>query len=175
MNLYHGTVIGGLDVILANSKSHKDGSKVAYFTTDRVYALVCCRPKTENFVTMGLRGDKKQHYYERFPNQLRVMYEGREGFIYQPTSTLQLENIKERSWGSKTDVPVTLCDHITNVYEEILKEEKAGNVIIHRYEEIDPEERQMIANGIKEELEKGNFSEYREFLYRNFSPLWDRC
>lgn len=78
MDLYHGTVIGGLDVILANSKSHKDGSKVAYFTTDRVYALVCCRPKTENFVTMGLREDKKQHYYERFPNQLRVMHERRE-------------------------------------------------------------------------------------------------
>ena len=53
-----------------------------------------------------------------------------------------------------------------------MKEEKVGNVIIHRYEEIDPEERQMIANGIKEELEKGNFSEYRVFLYRNFSPLW---
>jgi hypothetical protein len=49
MDLYHGTVIGGLDVILANSKSHKDGSKVAYFTTGRGYALVCCRPKTENF------------------------------------------------------------------------------------------------------------------------------
>jgi uncharacterized protein YutE (UPF0331/DUF86 family) len=47
------------------------------------------------------------------------------------------------------------------------------NVIIHRYEEIDPEERQIIANGIKEELGKNNFSEYREFLYTNFSPLWD--
>ena len=51
--LYHGSIIGGLDIILANAKSHSDGGKVAYFTTDRVYALVCCRSKEENFVTMG--------------------------------------------------------------------------------------------------------------------------
>ena len=44
---YHGTIFGGLDRILANANSHVDGGKVAYFTTDRVYALVCCRSKAE--------------------------------------------------------------------------------------------------------------------------------
>lgn len=27
---YHGSVVGGLDTIFANAKSHVDGSKVAY-------------------------------------------------------------------------------------------------------------------------------------------------
>ena len=75
---YHGSVIGGLDIILANAKSHADGSQVAYFTEDRVYALVCCRSREENFVTMGPR-DGVQHYFERFPDQLRVIYGGKEG------------------------------------------------------------------------------------------------
>ena len=83
---YHGSVIGGLDTILANAKSHIDGSKVAYFTSDRVYALVCCRSRQENFVTMGLDRNGIQHYFVRFPNQLKTMYEGKEGFLYQPIS-----------------------------------------------------------------------------------------
>ena len=63
---YHGSILKGLNIILANAKSHVDGSQVAYFTTDRVYALVCCRSRQENFVTMGLR-DGIQTYFERFP------------------------------------------------------------------------------------------------------------
>ena len=78
--LYHGTYIDGLDVIKANSKSHTTGKKVAYFTGDRCYALVCCRCRESNFVTMGLRADGKQHYYERFPEQLKKIYIGKKGF-----------------------------------------------------------------------------------------------
>lgn len=73
--LYHGTNIGGLRYIQANSKSHTTGKSVAYFTEDRCYALVCCREREFNFVTMGLREDGKQHYFERFPDQLRVLYD----------------------------------------------------------------------------------------------------
>ena len=80
---YHGSVIGELDVILANAKSHTDGNMVAYFTTDRVYALVCCRSRQENFVTMGSDQNGIQHYLELFPDQLKTMYEGKEGFLYQ--------------------------------------------------------------------------------------------
>ena len=60
--LYHGSNVGGLHVIKANAKSHVTGECVAYFTEDRCYALVCCRDREENFVTMGIREDGKQHY-----------------------------------------------------------------------------------------------------------------
>lgn len=64
-HLYHGSIMKELDIILANAESHADGSKVAYFTSDRVYALVCCRGGEENFVTMGLK-DGVQHYLNAF-------------------------------------------------------------------------------------------------------------
>ena len=144
---FHGSVIGGLDVILANAASHVDRSSVAYFTTDRVYALVCCRSKAENFVTMGPR-DGIQHYFERFPDQLKTMYEGKEGFLYQPVSSVNLKNTKGHTWESSVDVPVVLAEHIPNVYAEILREEAAGNVVIHRYAEIDPAEQKLHANYI---------------------------
>ena len=170
---YHGSVTGNLDTILANAKSHTDGSRVAYFTTDRVYALVCCRSRQENFVTMGLREDGRLHYFERFPDQLKVMYEGKEGFLYQPAVLPDMENTKGHTWESHTDVPVILREHVRNVYREILKEEEAGNVVVHRYDEIDPAERKMHINYMRDHLDDPAYAAYREFIYRHFSPLWD--
>ena len=170
---FHGTVIGGLDTILANAKSHTDGSKVAYFTTDRIYALVCCRSRQENFVTMGLRNGI-QTYFERFPDQLKVLYDGKEGFIYRPISAGTLKNTRGHTWESTVNVPVVLLEHIPNVYTEILKEEAAGNVIIRRYADIDPAEQKEMANHIREDLDNPLYAAaYRDFIYEHFSPLWD--
>lgn len=171
--LYHGSIFGGLDTILAHSKSHVDGSKVAYFTTERIYALVCCRSRAENHVTMGLRKDGKQHYFETFPDQLKVLYEGKEGFIYTPVSTGTLQNTRDHSWESHVDVPVVLQEHVSDVYAEILKEKDAGNVIVHHYEDIDPIEQKEYANHIRDTLNDVSDAGYREFLYRHFSTLWD--
>ena len=170
---YHGSVIGELDVILANAKSHTDGNMVAYFTTDRVYALVCCRSRQENFVTMGPDQNGIQHYLELFPDQLKTMYEGKEGFLYRPVSTAALKKTKGHTWESPVNVPVKLAEHIPNVYAEILREEAAGSVIIHRYAEIDPAKRKMHANYIRDHLDDPLYVEYREFLVQHFSLLWD--
>lgn len=169
---FHGSVIGGLDTILANARSHTDGSKVAYFTTDRSYALVCCRSRRENFVTMGLRNGA-QHYFERFPDQLKVLYDGKEGFLYRPVSSVMLKNTNGHTWESPVDVPVVLQEHVLNVYAEILLEEAVGHVIIHRYAEIDPAEQKLHANHIRDHLNDPLCAEYRDFQYRHFSPLWD--
>ena len=60
-----------------------------------------------------------------------------------------------------------------NVYAEILAEEAAGNVIIHRYAALDPAEQKMHANYIRDHLNDPLCAPYREFLYQHFSPLWD--
>lgn len=169
---YHGSIIKGLNYILANAKSHVDGSKVAYFTTDRVYALVCCRSREENFVTMGPK-DGIQHYFERFPDQLKIMYDGKEGFLYRPIFNVKLTNTKGHTWESHVAVPVILHEHILNVYTEILKEEAIGNVIIHRYAEIDPDEQKIHANYLRDHMDDPLYAECRDFIFLHFSSLWD--
>jgi len=52
-------------------------------------------------------------------------------------------------------------------------EEQKGNIIIHRYEEIDPKEQKMHANYIRDHIEDEDNVEYREFLRAHFSTLWD--
>jgi hypothetical protein len=170
--LYHGSVVDGLTTIWAKSKSHVSGEPVAYFTMDRVYALVCCRKRTENFVTMGPDKNGKQHYYERFPDQLKVMYAGRDGYLYTPVSEEGLVRTKGNSFESVMDVPVTLFEHVTDVYAEVLKEERAGNVIVHRYADIDPEEQRQMILSIREGWKRGEFAGYSDFVYEHFSPLW---
>ena len=170
--LYHGSIEGNIREVWARSKSHSSGKMVAYFTSDRVYALVCCRKRTENFVTMGLRNGR-QHYFERFPRQLQTLYAGREGYLYTPLSEKGLSCTKGHTWESAVDVPVRLHEHVLDLYSEIIKEEKAGNVVIHRYEETDPEELKENANYIRDHLNDPIYAEYRDFLYEHFSLLWD--
>lgn len=169
--LYHGTCLEGLNCIEANAKSHATGGKVAYFTEDRVYALVCCRPSEENFVTMGIREDGKYHYYERFPNQLEVLYANRRGYLYVLDSAKGLVNTKGRTWESDKDKAVDRCEIIDDVYEAILEEERKGNVVVHRYQDIDPVEQKMHANYIKEHLDDNQAM--KPFYLKNFSSLWD--
>lgn len=172
--LYHGTTVGGLSVIKASSKSHASGKPVAYFTRDRCYALICCRDRNENFVTMGLQKDGKQHYYERFPDQLKTLYSGRRGYLYLlPETADGLKNTKGRTWESETDVPVCRCETVDDVFAGILKEEEAGHIVIHRYSEIDPAEQKLHANYIKEHLDEEGEA-MKRFYLTHFSSLWDR-
>ncbi len=117
--LYHGTSIGGLCAIKANSISHVSGKTVAYFTEDRRYALICCRDRSENFVTVGLNKDGKQHFYERFPDQLKILYGGKQGYIYLTESAAGLKKSKGHTGESELDVPVSRCEVVDDVYSEV--------------------------------------------------------
>ena len=171
--LYHGSVEENIQAVWARSKSHTSNRSVAYFTSDRVYALVCCRKRTENFVTMGPDRNGIQHYFERFPRQLQTLYEGREVYLYTPLSEEGLTCTRGHTWESSMDVPVRLYEHVLDLYREIIQEERAGNVVVHRYEETDPEELQKIANYIRDHLNDPIYTEYRDFLYKHFSLLWE--
>lgn len=170
--IYHGSCISGLHTIKANSKSHSTGKMVAYFSEDRCYALVCCRSRAENYVTMGVGADGRKHYIEYFPNQLETLYKGRPGYIYVLDSTDGMTRGKGHSWESEYDVPVSQCESIADVYSEILREESLGNLVIHRYSEVDPAKQKNYANYIRDHLtDEGE--EMAKFYSLHFSPLWD--
>ena len=170
--LYHGSVIGGLSFIRANSLSHTTGKPAAYFTSDRCYALICCRAPESNFVTMGLRDDGKQHYYERFPDQLKVLYGGKHGYLYILNQYDGLTNTQGHTWESAQDMPIDRCVVIEDVYKALLQEEVNGSMIIHRYHEIDPAEQKLHANYIRDHLDMQG-EEMKTFFLTHFSGLWE--
>lgn len=79
---------------------------------------------------------------------------------------------KGHSWESECDVPVAQCEIIDDVYSEILREEALGNMVIHRYSEVDPAEQKRHANYLRDHLmDEGE--EMAKFYYLHFSSLWD--
>lgn len=173
--LYHGSYLGGLTVIAANSRSHTTGKPVAYFTESRAYALVCCRPPEENFVTAGIGKDGRLHYFERFPDQLNVMYDGKVGYLYSvEQSGTMTPASKPQAYESETDVPVRSCERVENVYAALLEELRKGTMILHRYEDIAPEEQKQNAIEIRDSLLNDPISKrYRAFLIEHFKDLWE--
>ena len=120
---------------------------------------------------MGIREDGKQHYHERFPKQLEVLYANRIGYLYVIDSVDGLVNIKGRTWESGKDIVVERCEIIEDIYEAILEEERKGNVVIHRYQDIAPDEQRMHANHIKEHLDDDQAM--KPFYMKHFSSFWD--
>ena len=122
---------------------------------------------------MGVAADDRQHYFERFPDQLETLYKGRQGYIYSLPSADGMTRGKCHAWESERDVPVSQCEYIADVYSEILREESLGNIVIHRYSEIDPAEQKKHANYIRDHLtDEGE--DMAEFYRLHFSSLWDR-
>ena len=68
---------------------------------------------------------------------------------------------------------MVLHEYVPDVYAAILGEEKAGNVVIHRYDEIDPAEQKDHANHLRDYAMNNPQLTYRDFLIEHFSPLWD--
>ena len=87
-------------------------------------------------------------------------------------STDGLERGKGNSWESESDVIVHKCEIVEDVYSEILEEERNGNLVIHRYAEIDHTEQKMHANRLKEYKETVS-EEMKQFYIKHFSSLWD--
>ncbi|MBQ1631930.1 MAG: hypothetical protein II049_03830 [Clostridia bacterium] len=175
MLLYHGSYLGGLSVIAANSRSHTTGKPVAYFTESRAYALVCCRPPEENFVTAGIAKDGRLHYFERFPNQLQTMYDGKVGYLYTVERSCSMTPaLKPQAYESEADVSVRSCERVENVYAALQAELQQGTMILHRYEDIDPAEQKQNAVGIRDSFLNDPIGKpIRAFLIEHFKDLWD--
>lgn len=68
-------------------------------------------------------------------------------------------------------VPVCRYEVVDDIYSEILKEEEMGNIIIHKYSEIDPVEQKMHADYIKEHIDDEG-EEMKRFYLAHFGSLW---
>lgn len=102
---------------------------------------------------------------------MEVLYANRIGYLYVIDSADGLVNIKGRTWESGKDVAVERCEIIDDVYKAILEEERKGNVVIHRYQDIAPDEQRIHANHIKENLDDDQAM--KSFYMKHFSSFWD--
>lgn len=182
MKLYHGSFFSNLKILEPFSKFHDDiTKKVVYLTENKAYSLFYIWDAKHNnlstkYVTCWIK-DGITHYEEQFSNQLSELYKNVSGYIYSFDNLLNCIKAKEPDmWAIEGVVKPSNVEHIKNVYEEILKYEKLGKVIIHRYDELTESERvkidEKMAKYIKTNCYKNPNSEKTIFIKRHLINAW---
>lgn len=172
MRLYHGTTASGIDVLHVNSLD-REGKSVLYLTDSWAYSLFYLRDREIDFVTCGVGKDGKVYYDEKFPDQLKLLYQGRSGYIYQTDADAEPTSVRG-IWISRENAFVTRCTYIPDVYEAVLKEIKKGAVEFLPYEKLTEEQRKLNHEGVLRYLLSGrqmNAARVR-FYMEHFQDAW---
>ena len=143
MRLYHESFYSSIKELLPISKCNDNPNiKVVYLTESLPYSLFYIWDSKKNkrkskWVTCWVQ-DNKVHYEEQFPNQVRKFYNKVTGYIY--FVDIDEENLTKatepKMWHTENKVTPLKQIKIKNVYKEILKYEKNGEIIVHRYNKL---------------------------------------
>ena len=167
MKLYHGTIVDKIQVLKRNSRDKE--KSVLYLTDNRAYSLFYIRDPKVNFVTCGVGEDGKVYYDEKFPNQLEVLYKGTSGYIYETDVQAQKHHVCG-IWLCNTDAWVSGVEYIPDVYQSIMEEIKAGNVVFTSYDMLTSEQKQMNHQGIVDYLHRNILTTAQKAFYSNYFP-----
>lgn len=170
---YHASNCKDLKELLPLSVLHGSNEKVCYFTPIRAYALFYLRDLEINHVTCGLSANGIVVYHEQFPDQLRTIYQGRNGFIYTCKDNGHINMAHTNGvWAANKPVTISEMEYVEDAYAEILKAEKSGDVQVIRYESLSDEKKQEIIEMMKNYILKNKFlssdSKKARFFIKNF-------
>ncbi|MDR0905708.1 MAG: hypothetical protein LBN00_06000 [Oscillospiraceae bacterium] len=173
----HASNIPGLTQIEPLSAVRGSNERVCYFTPNRTYALFYLRDMDVNHVTCGVSDDGIVVYHEQFPNQLEMLYKGRNGAIYHCESDEISQGHTSDVWIAVTPVKVTGEEFVADVYSEILKAEQSGTARIIRYETLSNEKKaeiiEMMRDYITENQLLGSQSPKARFMRTYFPASWE--
>ena len=174
---YHASNISNLTKLLPLSTVRGSDEKVCYFTPVRAYALFYLRDMDINHVTCGVSDKGTVVYYEQFPNQVKTIYQGRNGYIYACKNDDSITMTPTNGvWAANKPVTIAAIEYIDDVYAEILKAENSGEVQIIHYESLSDEKKQEIVDMMRNSIIKNNFltssTPKARFYAQNFLQSW---
>lgn len=173
---YHASNTSGLLQLEPLSIMHGNGTKVCYFTPNKVYALFYLRDMGINHVTCGVSDDGVVVYHEQFPRQLEVLYMGRSGTIYHCDGKDITEGHTKGVWVAVSPITIKREEHISNVYEDICEAERLGKVHIIRYQTLSEDKKSEITEMMKNHILKNRLLESQSpkavFMRTYFPDSW---
>ena len=133
MAFYHCSPISGLKILEPRKPEAFDKPARVYLTTLLPMALMYSIRNYE--YTYGYQ-DGQIHFDEYFPNELEILYRGKSASLYlcDPQSTEGTRIPNEAV--SENPVPVLKEIFIPDACEALLEQERLGNLIIRRYNEL---------------------------------------
>lgn len=147
MKLYHGTQVQNIEQLKPFATRGNAISKpVICFTPHHCIALLYIWNRSYKWVTFSENEDGKVVFTEHYENMLYDFYNKVSGSIYgcdgdNPAIT---PSHMKGVYTSKSPIPVEKETKIDNVYNEILKQESLGNIIIRRYDQLSVDDKKEI-------------------------------
>lgn len=178
---YHGTTVANLNELkpFASPFSNIKTSCV-YLSGNKPLAAIYIWNKPYKWMTFEIAEDGTPIYKESFQNSLKEFYDGVSGCIY----TCEGEFSSDTAIGikhaviSEIPVPITSCDIVDNAYERILQYEKAGTIIIRRFENLTQKEhdsnKRMVLNTIKRLNLLAETHPLSSFVKEKYPDLWEQ-
>ena len=180
MEYYHGSSNSNITVLEPQISEHKE--EYVYLTTNKVVAAFYCvkiLPKPYYYYSYGFRNNIPV-YTDYYKDSLKEIYKNKKGYIYTCEEPEQMINPTNIYCAFTTHYPVNIksVEEIDDMYEWFLRQEKLGNLIIERYDELSEEQLNNIENiitkEIQNELKNNTNSIYCQFLKDKFSDIWDK-
>lgn len=180
---YHASNIKDLKVLKPHVSMH--GKSLVYFSDKKENVLVYLSNAVEKYIkekhNRPLKQYKKWATYgftkegvlcleEYYPSALKETYKGVKGYIYCVENLTLPESIKEikNVVAIDDEVEVSSIIEIEDAYEEILKAEQDGRIVISRFEDMTEKKREFIKNMMINEFNNSENEDYKEFLIAKF-------
>lgn len=187
MRFYHGSKVPDIEVLKPSISNH--GKPWVYLTSRRANTLVYLSNAVEKFhreqkiehkgkfYTWASYGFNKEGILvieEYYPQATEETYKGEGGFIYCVDSVQNYSKQEDIPFAfiSEQPVAVTSFEYISDVYEEMLRLEQLGEIIIKRYEAHSKEKLEWIEKVIQEDfMQHQDRQDYITFLKGKFKFL----
>ena len=182
---YHGSCTPGIIQLEARSKLHNSAQKVIYLTDNIPYALFYLWDEEHNGCSVkhvsGWTKNDTAYYEEQFPDQLKTFYQGVSGYLYCISDSADIKVVENRTnmFYCTMDAAVAETVYISDVYEELLKYEAAGKLVVLRYHEQSAKRQDelvdFIAQGIIHEDFYTENQEKQAFMKKHFPRSWKKA
>lgn len=174
MTLYHGSPIGGISALCPRQSGHD--KPYVYLTNCPTLALFYAFNPIQRpggFFPYWFDKQGELHYDEYFPDQTRRIYASKAGWVY----TMEAEGLSQLDkmhwvYLSETELPVSHAEFIPDLYAALLAAEKAGHLILHRFETLPKAQQEIHRKIVKNSLEGHTEDDYVRFLRENMPELF---
>ena len=178
---YHGSPIGGIEVLRPNEttfkKFRKDGEAHVFLSSNKAHATLYAA-KCYNYHYGFDKDTGLPKYFEPYEGCVKDYYAGKSGYLYtleERESIVPLEGIKY-AFHTKESVRVKSVEFIQDVYEKLLEYEENGEIIIVQYKDLPERLREKNHKWITELLEEeeifSSSEEYPNYLKTRFPEAW---
>lgn len=175
MTLYHGSDVPGLTVLKPFTSNH--GTPYVYLTDHPTLALLYAfnavgRPG--GFFTYWFDKQGQLIYDEYFPDQLRTMYQGKSGWVYEAQAE-DLPQLDKMPWVylSASPAAVTNAAFIPDLYEALTQAAADGRLVWNRYDDLSEKAREGHRQVVRRSLAGHEDDAYTAFLQQHMPEVFD--